>query len=155
MMQNIANKRQQTQNPLQGGDIRHWSSMRGFSLITAVFLLVVISALGVFAVTISSSQQQSDTMDVLGSRAYQAAKTGIDWSIYQITNGATCATLGQPVMPAGTQLSAFAVVVTCNAKPYTEGANGFTVYQLTSTAQTGVVGSFGYLERQLQVTITN
>jgi len=154
MMQNIANKRRQTQNPLQGGDIRHRSSMRGFSLITAVFLLVVISALGVFAVTISSSQQQSDTMDVLGSRAYQAAKTGIDWSIYQITNGATCATLGQPVMPAGTQLSAFAVVVTCNSKPYTEGTNR-VVYQLTSTAQTGVVGSFGYLERQLQVTITN
>jgi MSHA biogenesis protein MshP len=88
----------------------------GFSLVAAIFLLVVIAALGTFAVTISTSQQQGSAMDVLGSRAYQAAKAGIEWSIYQITRGgATCATLAQPAMPAGTQLSAFAVAVVCNS----------------------------------------
>ena len=159
MMQHKAHKRQGTEGAYelfrQGEYIHRRSSMRGFSLVTAVFLLVVISALGAFAVTVSRSQQQSDVMDILGARAYQAAKTGIEWSIYQITNGATCATLAQPAMPAGTQLSAFAVAVVCNATQYTEGANTFLVYQLTSTARTGVVGSFGYLERQLQVTISN
>jgi len=130
---------------------------RGFALVSAIFLLVVIAALGLFAVTVSTTQQQGSAMDVLGSRAYQSAKAGIEWSIYQITKGgATCATLVQPTMPAGTQLSVFAVAVVCSSTgPYTDGAATFSVYQLTSTATTGVVGSSGYFERQLQVTITN
>ena len=52
------------------------SAQRGFSLISAIFLLVVIAALGTFAVTLSTSQQQSAALDVLGSRAYQAARAG-------------------------------------------------------------------------------
>ena len=42
---------------------------RGFSLISAIFLLVVIAALGTFAVTLSTNQQQSAALDVLGARA--------------------------------------------------------------------------------------
>ncbi|MCX7095380.1 MAG: hypothetical protein NTY50_18295 [Methylobacter sp.] len=134
---------------------------RGFSLVSAIFLLVIIAALGLFTVTISTTQQQSSAIDVLGSRAYQAAKAGIEWSIYQITNPtirATCATLVQPIMPAGTQLSAFTVVVNCSSTgPYLDGTANFSVYELTSTATTAgaVVGSLGYLERQVRVTITN
>lgn len=128
----------------------------GFSLISAIFLLVVIAALGLFTVTISTTQQQSSAMDVLGSRAYQAAKAGIEWGVYQIIKGgATCATLVQPTMPPGTQLSSFTVTVDCSSTAWTEGVASLSVYQLTSTAQTGVVGSAGYFERQLQVTITN
>ncbi len=132
----------------------------GFILVAAIFLLVVIAALGLFTVTISTGQQQSSAMDALGSRAYQAASAGIEWSVYQITKErATCATLVQPTMPAGTQLSAFTVTVACSSTgSYTEGTDpAFSVYQLTSTAQTtgATVGSLGYLERQLQVTISH
>ncbi len=83
----------------------------GFALFSAIFLLVVIAALGIFAVTISTSQQQTSTMDFLGSRAYQAAKAGIEWGMYRITKASeTCATLTQPTMPTG-QLSIFTVVI--------------------------------------------
>lgn len=130
----------------------------GFSLVSAIFLLVVIAALGLFSVTISTTQQQSSTMNALGSRAYQAAKAGMEWSIYRITkDGETCATLTQPIMPAGTQLSVFTVAVNCTSTgPYTDGTAGFSVYELTSIATTaGAVGSLGYLERQVRVVITN
>ncbi len=129
----------------------------GFSLISAIFLLVVIAALGLFTVTISTTQQHSSAMDVLGSRAYQAAKAGIEWGVYQLTVPAvpaTCATLTQPIMPADTQLSLFTVTVVCNATAWTEGTASFSVYQLTSTAKTGVVGSLGYFERQLTATVS-
>jgi MSHA biogenesis protein MshP len=127
----------------------------GFVLISAIFLLVVISALGLFAVTISNTQQQSSVMDALGSRAYQAAKTGIEWGSYQITKRGviSCSSFPQPTMPAGTQLSAFTVTVKCTQSPqYTEGVS-FYVYQLTSTATTGTVGSANYFERQIQIAI--
>lgn len=136
----------------------------GFSLVSAIFLLVIIAALGLFTVTISTTQQQSSAMDALGSRAYQAAKAGIEWSIYRITRaGETCATLTQPAMPAGTPLSDFNVTVICTHYPlaplltYRDGTDEFSVYELTSTATTAgaVVGSLGYLERQVRVTITD
>ena len=128
----------------------------GFSLVSAIFLLVVIAALGLFTVTISTTQQQSSAMDALGSRAYQAAKAGIEWGIYQITHGGPCVTM-TPTMPTGAQLSVFTVVVLCSSTgPYSDGTASFSVYELTSTATTaGTVGSLGYLERQVRVVITN
>jgi MSHA biogenesis protein MshP len=127
----------------------------GFVLISAIFLLVVISALGLFAVTISNTQQQSSVMDALGSRAYQAAKTGIEWGSYQISKGGvtSCASFPQPTMPAGTQLSAFNVTVNCTSTTYTEGISTYSIYQLTSIATTGMVGSASYFERQIQIAI--
>ncbi|MFZ2725191.1 MAG: PilX N-terminal domain-containing pilus assembly protein [Methylococcaceae bacterium] len=128
------------------------SIQRGFSLMSAIFLLVVISALGLFAVTVSTSQQQNAANDVLGSRAYQAAKAGLEAAVYQLSKGgATCATLVTPVMPSG-QLSGFTITLTCNSTAYTDGTTGF-VYQVTSTAKTtgGVVASPYYVERQVSM----
>ena len=132
------------------------NSKNGFALVSAIFLLVVIAALGLFAVSITKSQEQTSAMDVLGSRAYQAAKAGIEASIYQITKGgvSSCTNFPQPTLPAG-QLSNFTVIVTCSSANYTEGTDTFSVYQLTATASSGVVGSAFYVERQLQVAIKN
>ena len=57
---------------------------RGFSLISAIFLLVVIAALGTFAVTISTTQHMGAAQDVMGARAYQAARAGIEWGAYRL-----------------------------------------------------------------------
>lgn len=129
--------------------------MKGFALVSAIFLLVVIAALGLFAVTISTTQQQTSVQDLLGSRAYQAAKAGIEWGAYKITKGGvtSCTAFPQPSL-AGTQLSAFTVSITCSVSTHIEGGNSFSVYQLTSIATTtGTVGSIGYFERQLQITL--
>lgn len=140
-------------------------AQRGFSLMSAIFLLVVISALGLFAVTVSTSQQQNAANDVLGSRAYQAAKAGLEWSAFQITQSAIAGTafitacqngtaLPQPTMPANTQLSAFNLSVSCTATaPITEGINSLRVYQLTSIARSGVLASPYYVERQVSMAL--
>jgi len=65
----------------------------GFSLITAIFLLVILAALGAFILTISGTQQTSSALDVQGSSAYQAARAGIEWGSYQVLiGGAPCTT---------------------------------------------------------------
>ena len=56
----------------------------GFSLVTAIFLLVILASLGAFIVTISGVQQTSSALDMQGSRAYQAARAGIEWGTYQV-----------------------------------------------------------------------
>lgn len=139
------------------------SSERGFSLVSAIFLLVVIAALGTFAVTLSTTQQQSAALDVLGARAYQAARTGIEWGAYQIIQSDVAASgfagacqtggaLPQPGALPGT-LSSFGVSVGCSASAHSEAAATVTIYQLTSTATQGVAATPDYVERQMTVTI--
>ena len=132
---------------------------RGFSLVTAIFLLVVLSMLGATMVTFFTAQQNSSSLDVLGSRAYQAARAGIEWAAYNVaiqpsgTQWVGCAAIPSPLFATGTlagTLSPFQVIVTCTPYgPYTDGSTIY-VYDITSTA-TGVngaaVGSADYVER--------
>jgi MSHA biogenesis protein MshP len=130
--------------------------VRGFSLVSAIFLLVVIAALGTFAVTLSTTQQQSAALDVMGARAYQAARAGIEWGAYQVLrNGGTC-NASQTLGPLGGTLNVYTIDVTCTANPNNEvsAATGtVTVYSLTSTAHQGTVGTPNYVERQMSVSI--
>ena len=131
------------------------SAQRGFSLVSAIFLLVVIAALGTFAVTLSTTQQQSAAQDVLGSRAYQAARAGIEWGAYQVLQNGSCAASQTLASLPGT-LAGFTVTVSCTASaanPYDEAGTPVNMYQLASTAKQGAVASPGYVERQMSVTI--
>lgn len=127
---------------------------RGFSLISAIFLLVVIAALGTFAVTLSTTQQQSAALDVLGSRAYQAARTGIEWGAYQVLRNGSCVAT-QTLVALPNTLSGFNVTVTCNPTlpAYDEAGTPVNTFQLTSTALQGAQPSPNYVERQMTVSI--
>jgi len=136
-------------------------SSKGFSLVSAIFLLVVIAALGTFAVTLSTTQQQSAALDVMGARAYQAARAGIEWGAYQVlpASAAAFATACRPgpttqtVTPLPNTLAGFTVNVGCSATSHVEGVPTLWVYSLTSTATQGTVATPDYVERQMTVTI--
>jgi MSHA biogenesis protein MshP len=140
------------------------SRQRGFSLVSAIFLLVVIAAMGAFAVTLSTNQHQSDAMDVMGKRTYQAARAGIEWGAFQIiqsnvagtTFAAACQTAAysSSVTLSGTVFSNYLpVAVTCSATSAVEASNVW-IYTLTASAATAAtVGGSDYFERQLSVTI--
>jgi MSHA biogenesis protein MshP len=131
------------------------SVQRGFSLISAIFLLVVIAALGTFAVTLSTTQQQSAALDVLGSRAYQAARAGIEWGAYQALINNSCAlnASNTPLPALPNTLANFTVTVSCIPAAASEASATVTMYQLTSTAKQGAVTTPNYVERQMSVTI--
>ncbi|HTN67697.1 MAG TPA: hypothetical protein VL051_16120 [Burkholderiaceae bacterium] len=121
----------------------------GFSIVSAIFLLVVLATLGAFMVTFSTVQHTTSAQDVRGAQAYQAARAGIEWGTYQVLRADSCA----PTQPLG-NVAGFAVAVQCTQSvSYTEGATAVTVYRITSTANSGTVGTLAYVERQLQATI--
>jgi MSHA biogenesis protein MshP len=125
---------------------------RGFSIVTAIFLLVVMAALGTFMLTFSNVQHATTAQDSQGARAYQAARAGIEWGTYRVLINNNCA--ASTTLPLAGTLGGFNVIVQCTAlAPYTEGTNTVTIYQLTSTASTGTLGNINYAERQLQATI--
>lgn len=121
-------------------------------MMSAIFLLVTLAALGTFMVSFSTVQHATSAMDVQGSRAYQAARAGIEWGVYQVLRNSSCAA-STPLTLAG-DLAGFTVTATCGASPaYTEGAASVTVYTLTATASQGTPGSIGYAERQVRATV--
>lgn len=130
---------------------------KGFSIVTAIFLLVVLSFLGVAMVTLSTTQHQSSAMDVMGSRAYQAARAGIEWAAYNVSvTGAGvqwpgCVANTGPGALGGT-LAPFAVDVDCTAAAFSEGVTTIWVYDIIVTATTGgVPGDASYIERVVRV----
>lgn len=130
---------------------------QGFSIVTAIFLLVVLSFLGVAMVTFSTTQHQSSAMDVMGSRAYQAARAGIEWAAFNVTqmtpgtHWAGCA-LGTSVTVAGDLAPFSPVTVNCVANSYTEGASTIWIYDVSAIAHTaGVAGDPNYVERDIRV----
>ena len=138
-------------------------AQRGFALASAIFLLVVLAALGAFMVHFSTVQNATSAQDLQGLRAYHAARAGMEWAAYRIlkTPGsgfesscqAGAVTQALAAMP-GT-LAAYAVTVTCTATAETEGAATVRIYRITSTATLSgsAPGQANYVERQLQVNI--
>ena len=129
----------------------------GVGLVTAIFILVVLAGLAVAIVSMSSAQQAASSLDVLGARAYQAARAGVEWGLFQQRINNSC--LPGPntfALPANTSLSSFTVSVTCNANPISgQPAN----IRVTATACNGIAGaacpgpgtSRDYVERKIEV----
>lgn len=137
----------------------------GFSLVSAIFLLVILSALGVFMLSISTMQQTTSMQDFQGSKAYQAAKAGLEWGAYQIMTPENSISpspivapyacpIATPMPLFGGALKDFVVTVGCTLSPaFIEGGNSVRVYQLTSTARFGTAPAVNYVERSITSTI--
>ena len=134
------------------------AATRGFTLVSAIFLLVVLAVLGAAIVIVSTTQQIGSAMDVQGSRIYQAARAGIEWGVYQQTRSVSCAGSASFAFTAPT-LTGITVTVTCTA--YTDGSGGPAVHVIQSTACNQPSGGncpntspgSNYIERRLKVTI--
>jgi MSHA biogenesis protein MshP len=126
---------------------------RGFALIPALFLIVVLGALALVAIRVGSGQQQTVIMALQETRALSAAQTGIEWGAYQSVNGSCAASTTLSLTEAA--LNGFTVVVTCTATTFTNGAATSSSYVLKSTATTGAYGQPGYVHRVVSGTYTN
>jgi MSHA biogenesis protein MshP len=129
----------------------------GVGLVTAIFLLVVLAGLGVAMVTIFTSQQQSSTLDVQGARAYQAARAGIEWGLFQRMRKGSCAASATFALPATSALADFSVTV--DFKLVGRGALARCVIDANACNRTAADGtcqptnSPDYVQRHLEVEV--
>jgi MSHA biogenesis protein MshP len=161
--------------PVKTTRAREPARIHGFTTITAIFLIVVLAALGVFIISVTGLQHSTQALDILGVRAYQAARAGIEWSAHQVLdpnntlNAASCAAPAMPACPGATgpgalagSLSVFTVTVTCTRTTATEGNRSVWTYELVSTAcnqpsagscpNTGTPAA-GYVERRITAVV--
>lgn len=98
----------------------------GAGLVTAIFLLVVLAGLAVALVAIFTTQRQSAALDEQGARAYQAARTGIEWALLRrsLDPNNYCATApATDTFQLPGALAAFRVTVQCRVSPGPASAN--------------------------------
>lgn len=134
----------------------------GLSVITAVFLLLILSALGLFIVNLSTVQSSTSAFDLQGSRAYHAARTGLEFGAFQaIVSGSCPATIS--LVLGGALVDFTGVTVLCASTVHTEGASAKTFYRITAIACNQPTGGAcpnpapraNYVERELQLSVIN
>lgn len=125
----------------------------GFSLVPALFLLVVLSALGIVAVRLSGVQQQTVVLAMQSGRAYAAARSGVDWSAYQALVNGSCASSTLTLTEAG--LAGFSVDTSCSSTSHSEGPNTVRVYVIDAFAWSGSYGTPDYVSRRIRSTVTD
>ncbi len=133
---------------------RHSSErQRGFSLVSAIFLLVVLAGLGAFAVRLNTIQQQTVTSGLRAAQAFEAARTGAAWGAYRALNGGFCG-MGTLNLTEGAA-AGFRVSVQCTQTSHTEGAVTVRIFVLDVRAEAGVYGGPDYVARRLQTKLTD
>jgi MSHA biogenesis protein MshP len=130
-----------------------WSEQRGVSLVTAVFLIVVLASLGTFAVRLTAVQQQTTGIAIRATQAMLAAESGIDWAAYRAINGGACTAATLTLTEAGA--NGFTVSVTCSQSAHTEAGATINVYSIEALAQSGVYGGPDYVSRRLHARVTD
>jgi MSHA biogenesis protein MshP len=130
------------------------STEAGFALVPALFLLVVLAALGLVAVRVGSGAQQAVTANLLQARALAAANAGIEWGAYSALNNLGCASSTTLTLTEAA-LNGFSVVVTCTATGFAYGSGTSVAYAIKATASQGSYGQPNYVERVVSGTFTN
>lgn len=122
----------------------------GAALMSAIFLIVVLAALGVSIASLSNVEHDTATKSMNSARVYYGAKTGLEWAVQRAIAASSCA--GATFSPAGNGFEGVSVTITCAQS--THGAANFTYY-ITSIATAGTVGSLNYAERRMEATVSN
>ena len=128
---------------------------RGFALVPALFLLVVLGALGLVAIRVGIGQQQAVTMNLMQARALAAANAGVEWGAYNALlpspSGSCAASTSLTLTEAA--LNGFSVVVGCAATSIANSTNH--AYVINATALSGTYGQPGYVRRVVSATFTD
>ena len=135
---------------------------RGFATIVIIAVLVMLAAFGSAIALLSSTQQGAQVLDLQGVRAYQAARGGIEWGLYQLlrTGGTGCGGVNGASFAYGGNLAGFTVNLQCAQTPHPEGAASTSIYAVIATACNAASCPTAanppppyYVERQLEVTV--
>lgn len=128
-------------------------SQQGFSLIAAVFLLVVLAGLGAYAVRLNTLQQQSVTAALRSAQAFEAARTGAAWGAFRAVNLGLCGAASLTLTEGAA--TGFRVSVQCRQSSHVEGTTAVRVFVLDVRAEAGVYGGPDYVSRRLQTKVTD
>ncbi|SDD37487.1 MSHA biogenesis protein MshP [Massilia sp. PDC64] len=111
----------------------------GFAYIAAIIFLVVLAGFALAVLRLSDTEQITVNQAVLGARASQAARTGLELAFYRLKPAGTDCNAVPPA-PDLKQATGFVVRLECTMLTYSEGQKpdgtpvSKTIFELTATA---------------------
>ena len=142
---------------------------RGFGVIAAIVVLVILSALAAALVRFGVAAQTTAAQAVLAAQASLTARAGIEWGLYQAFKGSwTSCSNASSTLPQAVGQN-FRVTVSCDSRSYNEGESVpgtprtvriYTIDAVACNAATSCPDNTrattpGYVERRRQVQATN
>jgi len=149
---------------------------RGFGAIAAIVILVILATISAALVRLGTTQQVTSTQDILSARAWQVARAGNEWGLYQALAAAPTwcvpgAYGSAPTVAVQTldlrASTGFSATVTCTSKIFNEGeepnplpppllrAHQITTYSIEAVAcnsaacpDAAMAAKPGYIERK-------
>ncbi len=132
-----------TTQKLRGhGPLPH--KQRGFGLVAAMFLIIIIAGAIAAMWRISATQTATSSLALQQTRAYQAARAGVEYGIARVMSGSAC------VSPFA--LEGFKVTVDCAVPRQVdlpEEGRKAEFHSIEVTAEYGTLGAPGYAYRKI------
>lgn len=126
----------------------------GFTLVTAVFLMVVLGLLATYMVNISSIQKATGSLAIHQARAYFAAATGLEWATYRALKAGSCSASSTFTLNDDGYKN-YPVTVTCAMTTHRIRSTDVNYYQIESTAQHGTFGEQEFASRTLNAAVAS
>lgn len=126
----------------------------GFGLVPAIFLLIVLSLVGVVMLRLVGVSGATASLSLRAARAFQAARSGVEWATRQVTTLGVCPATTTLALTQG-GLAGFSVVVSCSSSQHVDSASTTTNFLITSIASAGAFGTRDYVSRRVRGTVTN
>ena len=134
----------------------HRNCQQGFAAIAAIFLVVVLAALGGFMLTFSNAQQLTSVQDLQGTKAYWAARAGLEWAVVAVpATPALCpnaAATQVAVASVPSPIDGYAIKVFCSKNTFND-AGTVTIFGIEAQASSGTAGTTSYIERSVSASL--
>jgi hypothetical protein len=128
----------------------------GFTLVSTIFIVVLLALVTGFIVNISTLTRSSATLTRLGLQTYFAAKSGLEWAQFAITTAGS--PYNCPSSPTTLQfnqgaLTGFSVTISCTQNAFTEHDTTYNVFRITSVGSYTSASGLENTRRQIEARI--
>lgn len=124
----------------------------GFALISALFLMVVLSAMGAYLINMVAVQHLTPAMKVQSVRAMYAARSGMAWAVNQASVTGACPATNSFAL-SESSLAGFEIEIVCSRTLHEMPAGTRPYFVLDVSAHFGDFGSLDFVSRSLQAKV--
>jgi MSHA biogenesis protein MshP len=125
----------------------------GSALLAALFLIIVVAALGIFAMRLGMDQRKAASLELLQLRANTAAHAGLEYWTQRAraSNGTIGCSTDSITFLAADRLDGFQVQASCTRIPMGTAV----VYEISADAMHGVYGQPDFVRRTARRRVTD
>lgn len=117
----------------------------GVSIVTAIFLIVVLALMGTGMVSLLSTSQQSISQEITSAKTYMAARSCLQWGMYQTAYTGNTGTHTNTFNANGL------INTVCTTNLDSIQTDGLTFYNINAMAEYGAVADPEYSQRTLRL----